>query len=182
MFILILFYCLFVESASNSLSKSLITQKVPQIFFRSKWFLWEPSGNIYLKLNFHVIFFTDTVYLKQYSKYFNSSSYLILILDCSVGKESTWMQETPVWSLGQEDFWRKDRLPTPVFLGFPCGSAGKESTHNGGDLGSIPGLGRSPGAGKGYPLWYSGLKNSMDCTVQELDMTEQLSKRKNKFS
>ena len=37
--------------------------------------------------------------------------------------------------------WRRDRLPTPVFLGFPCGSAGKESTCNAGDLGSIPGLG-----------------------------------------
>jgi len=48
--------------------------------------------------------------------------------------------------------WRRDRLPTPVFLGFPCGSVGKESTYNVGDLGSIPGLGRSPGKGKGYPL------------------------------
>ena len=61
--------------------------------------------------------------------------------------------------------WRKDRLPTPGFLGFPCGSAGKESTCNVGDLGSIPGLGRSPGEGKGYPLQYSGLENSMDCIV-----------------
>ena len=43
------------------------------------------------------------------------------------------------------------------------GSAGKESTCNAGDLGSIPGLGRSPGGGKGYPLQYSGLENSMDC-------------------
>ena len=34
--------------------------------------------------------------------------------------------------------WRRDRLPTPVFLGFPCGSAGKESAHNAGDLGLIP--------------------------------------------
>ena len=48
---------------------------------------------------------------------------------------------------------------------FPCGSAGKESTYNAGDLGSIPGLGRSSGEGKGYPLQYSGLKNSMDYTV-----------------
>ena len=48
-------------------------------------------------------------------------------------------------------------------MGFPCGSAGKESACNGGDLGSIPGLGRSPGEGKGYPFQYSGLKNSMDC-------------------
>ena len=46
--------------------------------------------------------------------------------------------------------------------GFPGGSAGKESACNAGDLGSIPGLGRSPGEGNGHPLQYSGLKNSMD--------------------
>ena len=46
---------------------------------------------------------------------------------------------------------------------FPCGSAGKESACNAGDLSSIPGWGRSPGEGKGYPLQYSGLENSMDC-------------------
>jgi len=61
--------------------------------------------------------------------------------------------------------WRRDRLPIPVVLGFPCGSAGKEFTCNVGDLGSIPGLGRSPGEGKSYPLQYSGLENSMDCVV-----------------
>ena len=61
--------------------------------------------------------------------------------------------------------WTRDRLPTPVFLGFPCGSAGKESACNVGDLGSIPGLGRSPGEGKGYALQYSGLENSMDYIV-----------------
>ena len=61
--------------------------------------------------------------------------------------------------------WRRDRLPTPVFLGVPCGSAGKESAYNAGDLGLIPGLGRSPGEGKGYPLQYSGLENSVDCIV-----------------
>ena len=44
--------------------------------------------------------------------------------------------------------WRRDRLPTPVFLGFPCGSAGKESTCNAGDLGSISVLGRYPEKGK----------------------------------
>ena len=53
--------------------------------------------------------------------------------------------------------WRRVRLPTPVFLGFPCGSAGKEYACNAGDRGSIPRLGRSPGEGKGYPLQYSGL-------------------------
>ena len=46
--------------------------------------------------------------------------------------------------------------------GFPGSSADKESACNTGDLGSIPGLGRSPGEGKGYPLQYSGLENSMD--------------------
>ena len=61
--------------------------------------------------------------------------------------------------------WRRDRLPTPVFLGFPCGSDGKESACNAGDLGSIPGLERFPREGKGYPLQYSGLENSMDCMV-----------------
>ena len=50
-------------------------------------------------------------------------------------------------------------------LGFPGGSSGKESTCNVGDLGSIPGLGRSPGEGNGYPLQYSGLENSVDCIV-----------------
>ena len=48
-------------------------------------------------------------------------------------------------------------------MGFPCGSAGKESTCNEEDLGSIPGLGRFPGKGKGYPLQDSGLENAMDC-------------------
>ena len=48
-------------------------------------------------------------------------------------------------------------------MGFPCGSAGKESTCNVGDLGSVPELGRFPEEGKGYPLHCFGLENSMDC-------------------
>ena len=55
--------------------------------------------------------------------------------------------------------------PTPVLLGFSGRSTGKESTCNVGDLGSIPGLGRSPGEGKGYLFQYSGLENPMDCIV-----------------
>ena len=47
-------------------------------------------------------------------------------------------------------------------MGFPGGSAGKESAHNAEDQGLIPGFGRSPGEGKGYPLHHSGLENSMD--------------------
>ena len=49
-----------------------------------------------------------------------------------------------------------------IFKGFPGSSAGKESECNAGDLGSIPGLGWSPGEGNSYPLQYSGLENSMD--------------------
>ena len=57
-------------------------------------------------------------------------------------------------------------FPTPANKGvFSCGSAGKEYAGNVGDLGLIPGLGRSPGEGKGYPLQYSGLENPMDCIV-----------------
>jgi len=74
------------------------------------------------------------------------------------------VQETLVRFVGKMR-WRRDRLPTPVFLGFPGGSAGKESTSNVGDLSSIPGFGRSPGEGKGYSLQYSGMENSMDCIV-----------------
>ena len=58
-------------------------------------------------------------------------------------------------------------------MGFPCGSAGEESTCNVGDLGSIPGLGRSPGEGKCYPLQYSGLENSWG--HKESATTERLS-------
>ena len=53
----------------------------------------------------------------------------------------------------------------PFYMCFSGGSAGKEYACNVGDLGSIPGLRRSPGEGKGYPLQYSGLQNSMDCIV-----------------
>ena len=76
------------------------------------------------------------------------------------------------------------RLPTPVFLGFPGGSDGKESTCKAGDLGSIPGLGRSSGGGHGNPLQYFCLENPhgqrhlAGCSPwghRESDTTEQLS-------
>ena len=66
------------------------------------------------------------------------------------------MQETLVLSLGQEDHWKRDGLPTPG------GSEVKASACNAGDLGSIPGSGRSPGEGNGNPLQYSCLENPMD--------------------
>ena len=73
----------------------------------------------------------------------------------SVGEDS-WVGEIP---------WRRDGLLTQVFLGFPCDSAGKESTCSAGDLGSIPGLVKCPGEGNGSPLQYSGLENSMEGIV-----------------
>ena len=70
--------------------------------------------------------------------------------------------------------WIRNKLPTLVFLGFPYGSTGKESTCNEGDLGVIPELGRSPGEGKGYPLFWP--ENSTDCYSpwghKDLDGTE----------
>ena len=80
--------------------------------------------------------------------------------------------------------WRRDRLTIPVFMGFPGSSDGKEFTCNAGDLGLIPGLGRSSGGGQGNPLWYSCLENphgQRSLAVyssrghKELDMTEWLS-------
>ena len=63
-------------------------------------------------------------------------------------------------------FWEKNWNREDITaLHFPCASAGKESACNAGGLGLIPGLGWSPGEGKGYPLQYSGLENSMDCIV-----------------
>ena len=76
----------------------------------------------------------------------------------SVGTEYTWFD-----SWVRKIHWRRDWLPTPVFLDFPGGLAGKESACNAGDLHSIPGLGRCPGERNGYPLQDSGLENSVDC-------------------
>ena len=73
------------------------------------------------------------------------------------------MQETLVQFLSWEDLLEKGWATQSSILGFPCGSAGKESACNAGD--PVPGLERSPGEGKGYPLQYSGLENPMDCTV-----------------
>ena len=77
-------------------------------------------------------------------------------LQCSRPQFYSWVRKI---------HWTRDRLPAPVFLDFPGGSAGKESTCSVGDLGSITGLGRSPEKGKGYPLQYSGLENSRDFIV-----------------
>ena len=89
----------------------------------------------------------------------NPLQYSWAFLVAQLAKNPPAMQETLVQFLGQEDPWRRDRLPTPVFVGFPGGSDDKESTCNAGALGSIPGLGRSPGGGHGNPLQYSCPEN-----------------------
>ena len=77
--------------------------------------------------------------------------------DSSVGKESPCNAGDPgVDSWVGKICWRRDSLPTPVFLGFPCGSVGKESSCNAGDPHSIPGSGISSGEGIGYPLIFLG--------------------------
>jgi len=77
--------------------------------------------------------------------------------------------------------WRRDKLPTPGFMGFPGESGGKESSCNVGDLSLILGLRRSPGGGHSNPLQYSCLENTMDRGAwrayspwdhKESDMTE----------
>jgi len=75
------------------------------------------------------------------------------------------MQETPVRFLGHEDLLQKGKATHSSILGLPWWLSCKEFTCNAGDLSLIPGLGRSPGEGKGYSLQYSGLENSMGCIV-----------------
>ena len=78
------------------------------------------------------------------------------------------MGETWVRSLYWEDPLEKGLANQSGILWLPCGSAGKESACNAGDLGSIPGLGRSPGEVKDYPLQYSALEKPMGCIVHGL--------------
>ena len=87
---------------------------------------------------------------------FSDRSWWRICLECRRPRFDSWVGKV---------CWTRDRLPTPVFLGFPGGSAGKEFACKAGDLDLIPGLRRSPGKRKGYPLQYSGLKNFIDSIV-----------------
>ena len=100
-----------------------------------------------------------------------SNSYCHISLNYEKFKQSTYNCLKIIFGhiyfsfLKVEIKWVNSRPLLYPNTGFPWGSAGKESTYHEGDLGSIPGLGRSPGEGKGYPLWYSGLEDSMGCIV-----------------
>ena len=108
---------------------------------------------------------------RKYRKYIGKSTYALIsrgyVFQCWASLIAQLVKNPPVKqeTLVGKIRCRRDRLPTPVFVGFPRGSAGKEPACNVGDRGSIPGSGRSPGERKGYPLQCSSLENSVDCTV-----------------
>ena len=101
---------------------------------------------------------------------------MYLFIGCSrssyCGSQALGSRAQQLWLMGLgapqhvgSSLTRNGTFPSGTFpLGFSCGSV-KNPSHNVGDLGFIPGLGRCPGEGKGYPLQYSGLENSVDCTV-----------------
>ena len=98
-----------------------------------------------------------------------ASVILLLILDFLIAQlVKTCLQCRRPWvdSWVRKIPWKRDRLPTPIFLGCPGGLDSKQSVCNMGDMSSIPGLGRSPGEGHGNPLQYSCLENPMDRGTQ----------------
>ena len=99
---------------------------------------------------FSLLFFK--IYLVTMTKWWAS-------LVAQLVKNPPAMRETPAQFLDREVPWRRARLPTPVFLGFPGGSDGEESACYAGNLGLIHGLGRYPGGGHGSPLQNSCLEN-----------------------
>ena len=127
--------------------------------------------------------------LKQFiSTPFSSAKFLTFWLKPTTASSTKWRVTSFNWRKGRSNKtnWHKLKfacqcdLPRLIidntFENFPCGSAGKESACNEGDLGSIPGLIRSPGEGKGYPFQYFGLESSMDCIVH--GVTQSATQRK----
>ena len=117
----------------------------------------------------HIHIFQETDKIVWYSHLSKSFWHFAIIYTGSSASKKSASMETLVRFPVRMIHWRRDRLPTPVFLGFPGGSGGKESACNVEDLASIPGLGGSPREGSGYPLQYFGLETSMG--LHELDTT-----------
>ena len=120
------------------------------------------SDSFVLLFQFEFISFSSLISMVRTSKtIFNKKWHEWISLSCDLRWDTCWFSLLRrMLAIGLSC-----RVFVTLRLGFPCGSAGKESACNEGDLGSIPGLGRSPGEGKGYPLQCSGLESSMDCTV-----------------
>ena len=111
---------------------------------------------------FEVLYYSIELYHKTQIMYEIFSLILRYSLDFLVAqlvKNLPAMLETLCGSWVGKQPWRRDRLPIPVFLGFPSDSEGKESSCNAGNLGLIPGSERSPGGGHGNPLQYSCLED-----------------------
>ena len=130
------------------------------MWFKEGWVVWRCSET----LRFWIITIDRTWSLAAFENERLTSQMVWLPLKGNLGN-SVCFSNSAFDSWVRKIRWRRDRLPTPVFLGFPCGSPGKESACNVGDLDSNPGLGRSPGEGNNFPLQYSGLVNSLDCRV-----------------
>ena len=122
---------------------------------------------LYLFSGLEPVLGPEVYWLKKRSAHLEEEGYAIIAKVCSINSfYSLWAH----WGKGiAQAFWG--------MLDFTCGSAGKESACKAGDLGLIPGLGRFPGKGKGYPLQCSGLENSIDSPwdPKESDTTEWLS-------
>ena len=117
---------------------------------------WNPKGGSLGIINLRFIY--DVCISSLFSLILSSVTWRASLV-AQLVKNPPAMRNTLVRFLGQEVPLEKDRLPTPVFLGFPGGSDGKESACGVGGLGSIPGLGRCPGGKHGNPFQYSCLVN-----------------------
>ena len=133
------------------------------VFSKSNLYIWKFSVHILLKPNLkdfeHYFLACEMTVVAQLFEHSWASLIAQLVkncLQCRRPQFDSWVRKM---------HWRRDRLRTPVFLGFPCDLAGKEYVCNVRDLGLNPGLGRPLGEGKVYPLQYSGLENSIGWIV-----------------
>ena len=134
------------------------------ISFRIDWFNLLAVQAQFKNINYLALSLIDGPTFTTVHDYWKNQSFdYIASLIAQLVKNLPVIQETQFDYWVRKIPWRRDKLPIPVFLGIPCGSAGKEYVCNAKDLGLIRGLIRSPGEGKDYPLHYSGLSNSMDC-------------------
>ena len=164
-FLKFLFMCLWCQRLSflDPLSESASTL-LNRIYQPAQLLKMQHSGNPFVPLlgKFHL----------------KAQTFILLFLSCVFGILATKPQsilfslyvKVLVYSNNQDMEFENSGV---IAGGFPCGSASKESACSAGDMSLIPGLGRSPGEGKGYPLQYCGLENSKDCIVcKESDPTE----------
>ena len=135
----------------------VIEGKIWDLGWRRKWFSRKEKKKWVSLIRNLLIYFIITQKRKIGMLVFVQASLVAQLV-----KDPPAVQETPFDSWVGKIPWRRDRLPTSIFLSFPGGSVSKESPCNTGDLGFLPWLGRSPRGGQGNPLQYSCLENPMD--------------------